>query len=654
MLGTVPKYATALANIAQTAPASIISPTPGQVPSGQSTFTWNSGNGATQYQLTVGSSVGGTNYYSASLGSAQSASVNIPSSASAAYVTLSSLTPVGWLAQSYVYGVPAALGSVMQLCATSLQPICAISLQPSAPPVTISSPVPGDTITGCSVPAGVTAAIAGSAGSQTVAFTASAMAQIGTTNIACSTAAANTLLGNMEIEGDSDGIDYILAPQTGPGRYHLSIYGYGFGDNAGSLYIGGAASNYYVTSWTDGDIEADLTVPDGVCGSYPIEIQPAGDPDDPEDFAPGPVYSPLGLCPDVVSPPTPTAQIMMGTASPPPVVSGNAADSPTVVSVGQQIVLTGSVNDLGGLTVVSQIWTVGGTTVKSYSPLDMTTLNLAATPPVCSAPMPAQLQAPDLTQPQITFYWIDGDPGTNSVTNDVTYTATLSDGSKAKAIAGFRPVKPSAITSTVEFSGATTTNVPAVSIAVAQNGVVTLGFGSSGAPQSDGITFNMNLSTTIGGKFALLQLVNFADTNTFPSGAPSVSSSKNLYVLDNGASSNGFPQYNGMGGIIPADPNAQPSWSLVDDPNVAFTGASGVSVTQQFKTYLMYQPPNANSLWVTLQLMSWNWNGQSALANGVWPTPTAFPPGVPTFSPNPSGSDSATLPTWGSCAKGNQ
>jgi hypothetical protein len=161
----------------------------------------------------------------------------------------------------------------------------------------------------------------------------------------------------------------------------------------------------------------------------------------------------------------------------------------------------------------------------------------------------------------------------------------------------------------------------------------------------------MNLSTLIGGKFALLQLINFADTNTFPSGVPSVNSSNNLYVLDNGASSNGFPQYNGAGGIISADSSSpQPSWSLVDDPNLAFTGASGVTVTQQFKTYLMYQPPYANSIWVTLQLMSWNWNGQSALTNGVWPTPTAFPPGVPTFSANPSGADSTTLPNWGSCA----
>jgi hypothetical protein len=348
---------------------------------------------------------------------------------------------------------------------------------------------------------------------------------------------------------------------------------------------------------------------------------------------------------------------MMGSS----VVSGNAANSPAIVSVGQQIVLTGSVNDLGGLTVVSQTWAVGGPTVKSYSPLDMTALNLAASPPICSASGATQLEGADFTQSAITFYWIDGYAGTGNLTNytnNVTYTATLSDGSKKTAIAGFLPVKPSAITSTVEFSGATTTNVPAVSIAVGQNGTVTLGFGSS--TQIPGIIFNMNVSTTIGGSFALLQLVNYADTYTPPNGIPSVSSSNSVFILDNGESEDGHPQYGGGDSVqalaAPSPPKAasQGTWQLNDSPGLGFTGYTAVSATQQFQTYLMYQTPSANSIWVTLQLLSWNWNGQSALTNGAWPIPTPFPPGVPTFSPNPSGSDSTALPSWKSCAKGKQ
>jgi uncharacterized repeat protein (TIGR01451 family) len=290
MLGTVPQYATALTNIAQAAPASIIGPTPGALSSGQSTFTWNSGIGATQYQLTVGSSVGGTNYYSASLGSAQSASVNIPSGASAAYVTLTSLTPVGWLAQSYVYGVPAALGSVMQLGA--------ISLQPSAPPVTISSPVPSDTITGCSVPsAGVTAVIAGAAGSQTVTFTASATAQLGTTNIACSTAARNTLQLTADVETYADGITGVQTTSNGGGgSYTVSISGFGFSDD-GDVYLENSSGQVtYGSSWNpNNDVEIDMSIPDGVCSTTFIELDPDGS-DDPEGFAPAPLFASVELC----------------------------------------------------------------------------------------------------------------------------------------------------------------------------------------------------------------------------------------------------------------------------------------------------------------------------------------------------------------------
>src|SRR5580658_6171957 len=88
MLGTVPKYATAFTNIAQAAPASIISPTPGALPAGQNTFTftWNSGIGATQYSLAVGYSASAANC--SSLSSAQSSTVTLASEATPRYVTL--------------------------------------------------------------------------------------------------------------------------------------------------------------------------------------------------------------------------------------------------------------------------------------------------------------------------------------------------------------------------------------------------------------------------------------------------------------------------------------------------------------------------------------------------------------------------------------
>jgi len=182
----------------------------------------------------------------------------------------------------------------------------AIAMQPNGPPVTIASPLPNDTITGCSAPAGVTAVIAGTAGSQTVTFTASTAAQYGTTNIACSTAASNTLQAAMDVGDDYYGIGDITTTQTGPGMYHLSISGYGFGDDQGSFYFGGGQTSYTLDSWTNIGIEADVNVPDGVCGSYGIVIDPSefSDPLLINDFGPQPLEASVPLCPDVANPPT--------------------------------------------------------------------------------------------------------------------------------------------------------------------------------------------------------------------------------------------------------------------------------------------------------------------------------------------------------------
>ena len=114
----------------------------------------------------------------------------------------------------------------------------------------------------------------------------------------------------------------------------------------------------------------------------------------------------------------PTAQIVTG-ATPPVLVSGDGAGT-NQVSVGQQIQLTGSVNNLGGLTVVSQVWSVPGNTVTGYT--QTLAYKTATAPATCSAPAPTQFAAGGPTQPQITFYWIDGYAG--PATMQVTCTAS--------------------------------------------------------------------------------------------------------------------------------------------------------------------------------------------------------------------------------------
>ena len=275
-------------------PASIISPVPGQLSSGQNTFTWNSGMGGTQYTLAAGSSPGGTNYYSANLGTAQSAVVNIPSGASAAYVTLQTLTPASWLTQSYEYAIPTVpTGTTVSLGT--------ISIQPNAAPVTVPSPLPNDTIIACSAPVGVMSLIAGSPGNQPVTFSASSVAQLGTTAIACSTLASNTLTGDMDLEEINYLAGSVTTTQVGFGVYQVSIAGW-FGDQGGDVYVSGN-QNPVLTNlqYTQTDIEFVLTENDGVCGSTAVEIQP-NDFDPSDDGTPEDLDADLYLCPDVAAP----------------------------------------------------------------------------------------------------------------------------------------------------------------------------------------------------------------------------------------------------------------------------------------------------------------------------------------------------------------
>ena len=84
----------------------IQTPTPGSTLSGNSaTFTWSAGNGASNYWLDVGSTMGGNNYYqSGPLGNVLTTSVNsLPADGSQIYVTLWTFVGGQWLNNVYTY-----------------------------------------------------------------------------------------------------------------------------------------------------------------------------------------------------------------------------------------------------------------------------------------------------------------------------------------------------------------------------------------------------------------------------------------------------------------------------------------------------------------------------------------------------------------------
>ena len=107
--GATTHYTVANLKVAPPAPAAIVTPPPGQfIPGGATTFTWNSGNGASQFALTVGSTKGAADLYSGSTGSSQSASMTLPSTiGQTVYATLSSTTSTGvaLTPQTYAYTI---------------------------------------------------------------------------------------------------------------------------------------------------------------------------------------------------------------------------------------------------------------------------------------------------------------------------------------------------------------------------------------------------------------------------------------------------------------------------------------------------------------------------------------------------------------------
>lgn len=91
--------------VAGSTPATMLTPTPGSTFTATSaTFTWTSGTGVSQIWLSVGTSVGGTDIYDATQGTATSRTVTgLPTTGQTVYVRLWSLRAAGWSSIDYTY-----------------------------------------------------------------------------------------------------------------------------------------------------------------------------------------------------------------------------------------------------------------------------------------------------------------------------------------------------------------------------------------------------------------------------------------------------------------------------------------------------------------------------------------------------------------------
>jgi hypothetical protein len=103
--GTRSYNTSVMLTVASASAASMISPAPGAILTTSSApFAWDSGMGASQYQLTLGSTPGGSNYFQMNTGTARSATAQLPTSG-AVYATLGSKVNDTWQNQSYSYSI---------------------------------------------------------------------------------------------------------------------------------------------------------------------------------------------------------------------------------------------------------------------------------------------------------------------------------------------------------------------------------------------------------------------------------------------------------------------------------------------------------------------------------------------------------------------
>ncbi len=102
--GAVSRTAIVTLVVVAPGPANIITPASGSYLTGTVTFVWDAGAGVSQYSLSLGSTPNGSEYYSANLGTAQSATVAIPNNQMGTlYATLGSLISGAWQTRTASY-----------------------------------------------------------------------------------------------------------------------------------------------------------------------------------------------------------------------------------------------------------------------------------------------------------------------------------------------------------------------------------------------------------------------------------------------------------------------------------------------------------------------------------------------------------------------
>ena len=258
--------------------------------------------------------------------------------------------------------------------------------------------------------------------------------------------------------------------------------------------------------------------------------------------------------------------------------------------IGQQIQLTASYNAPLGANVVSQSWSVPGTTVGNYA----------------ASTSSGQTTAADFSNTSTTFYWVDiGSART------VQYTVNLSDGETLSAQVTFNvngPTSPSVSTS--EFQPAIYGSDPGRQMGIGNGTTVA------------GITFNANANMNgASGSFKFVQLIqNYTGSHKDPQGTCPINLGS------------------GLDNEVPY--TSASATSANDSPAVPlYVTDTEVSVNFSATMYLMWQPA-APSIMVPLGSVAWSWSADAVQSNNVWSFSSRSSAGSPAFVA------SNTFPQW--------
>ena len=262
-------------------------------------------------------------------------------------------------------------------------------------------------------------------------------------------------------------------------------------------------------------------------------------------------------------------------------------DTTTDVIVGQAIDLEGEVKP-SGLTLVSKQWTIPGVRVKDWSASS-------------SSATLTSIQASDLQQSSIKYYWVDGGNG-----RVVKYVVT-GYGRTCECKASLNVKRP---TSTMTIS----TGTVAVDSAW---GTLELHYGS---PTTPGISFSRTITVPSGfsGSTQWVQLTDPLRRRKLNDGTWQRWAGAGLdtnYPYNTGASTN-------------------------DSPGTPLTSSYlNKTVSDSFEMYLMFKPSGTDTIWVPLKRTDWSWSGAASRSGSNWSLDSSS-------NPTPSTTDTTSHPVW--------